>query len=376
MAPAKSIAEEIKETQKTQIDIELYDGFTNVSPMVGRIIEDGYRQSQARGKWIFETLYAINKVKPFAKISAWLVSLFVIPALKRKILATRPRRIVIFHFFLIKPVLKIVRQNNLNTSVITVVTDPLTAHPIWFLEKNQHFIVFSEELKRYIVKAEGIEKKRISVFPFIVNPKFSKPATIQKQLAVRASLGIEAESKVILIMGGADGIPRGKELLVNLAQSSVDADVIIVCGRNKSLYRNALRIKQKYVYHRLYVLGYVDFVHELLSISEVVITKCGASTFMEILLSGKVPLVSSYIWEQEKGNVDFISQNGLGVFEPNPMRVATLAGDIIANEFLLKSFKNRIKSMRLENGTPLVSDFIVNFKEKDHEPTGNFRPTH
>jgi processive 1,2-diacylglycerol beta-glucosyltransferase/1,2-diacylglycerol 3-beta-galactosyltransferase len=34
-------------------------------------------------------------------------------------------------------------------------------------------------------------------------------------------------------------------------------------------------------------------------------SKCGASTFMEILLSKKIPIITDYIWEQEKGNVDY-----------------------------------------------------------------------
>lgn len=256
--------------------------------------------------------------------------------------------------------------------MVTVVTDPYTAHPIWFLEKRNNFIVFSEELKANLVSNEGIKTERITVFPFIINPKFCKPTPIQKQLAVRGSLGIDPESKVVLILGGADGIPQGKKLLSNMLKTQPNCDVVMVCGRNKGLFNAASRMKEKYYLPRLHVLGFVDNVPELLSISEVVITKCGASTFMEILLKGKIPLVSSYIWEQEKGNVDFIRHNRLGIFEPNPSRIIKLAGEIVKNECVINIFQKNIAKLNLSNGTPLVSNFLLNFKETSHEPACNF----
>lgn len=376
LAPAKAVSGWINQKNQKDISIELHDGFLGASPIIRGLIEDGYQHSQSKGKWTFELLYAIHKFRPIARISSWLVSLFVVPALERKILTLKPTKIIIFHFFLIKPVLKIIGKHNLTIPVLTVVTDPFTAHPIWFLERNQHFIVFSNRLKKHMETVERIESKRISVFPFTINPRFSQPASIQQQLAIRCHLGIELSSKVILLMGGADGIPRGEKLLKNFAQSHIDADVVIVCGRNNSLKRKALRVKRKYGFNRLHVLGFVDFVYELLSISDVVITKCGASTFMEVLLCGKIPLVNSYIWEQEKGNVDFIRQNGMGIFEPNTQRIAQLAGMLVQDSTLKESFKHNIDRMELQNGTPHVSDFISNYKNNSNESACNIRLTY
>jgi len=162
-------------------------------------------------------------------------------------------------------------------------------------------------------------------------------------------------------MGGGDGIPRGGKLLRNLQKSNIDAEVVIVCGRNNALYNKALRIKKDLGFERLHVLGFIDFVYELLNIFEFVITKCGASTFSEILMSGKIPLVNSYIWEQEKGNVDFIRKNGMGLYEPSPKRITQLANELISNEGSRQWFKQNIHRMGLSNGTPLVSNFILQY---------------
>jgi processive 1,2-diacylglycerol beta-glucosyltransferase/1,2-diacylglycerol 3-beta-galactosyltransferase len=361
LAPAKAVADWIAESTQNKSVIELHDGFKGVFPLVRWIVEDGYKHSQAKGKWVFELIYALNKLKLFAHASSWLVSAFVKPTLEKKILAEKPSKIVIFHFFLIKPVLKIIRENNLTIPVLTVVTDPFTAPPIWFLEKNQQFVVFSSQLKQYLERAKKIEPARISVFPFIVNPKFETIAEIDKQLLVRERLGIDSTSKVILLLGGGDGIPRGAKLLNNFAKANIDANIVIVCGNNRTLYNKAQKIKKQHNFKKLVILGYIDFVDELLSLANVVITKCGASTFSEILLKGKIPLVNSYIWEQEKGNVDFIRKNGIGIYEPNPKLAAKLANEVICNTDISSTYSDNLSKLGLCNGTPLVSQYILNY---------------
>jgi UDP-N-acetylglucosamine:LPS N-acetylglucosamine transferase len=168
------------------------------------------------------------------------------------------------------------------------------------------------------------------------------------------------ESEIILLLGGADGIPNGAKLLRKLAKANFNSPVVLVCGRNERLYAKAQAIKKELKFDRLRVLGYIDYVRELLSISEVVITKCGASTFMEVLYSKKIPLVNSFIWEQEKGNVDFVCNNNLGLYEPSPEKITALIGRIIESRPLGHWFKDNIEKMRLVNGTPQVSTFILN----------------
>ncbi|PKP39301.1 MAG: hypothetical protein CVT98_02355, partial [Bacteroidetes bacterium HGW-Bacteroidetes-15] len=94
------------------------------------------------------------------------------------------------------------------------------------------------------------------------------------------------------------------------------------------------------------------------------------------LLCGKIPLVNSYIWEQEKGNVDFIRQNGMGVFEPNTKRIAQLAGMLVQDSTLKESFKHNIDRMELQNGTSHVSNFISNYKNNSNESACNIRLTY
>jgi processive 1,2-diacylglycerol beta-glucosyltransferase/1,2-diacylglycerol 3-beta-galactosyltransferase len=360
LAPARAVAEWIAENEPNRAEVKLCDGFEGAPIFLKRVVEDGYRKSQASFKWVFELLYLINKLKPFAWLSSLLVGAFVSRSLRKLIETEKPTKIVVFHFFLIKPIHSIVRRKGLTIPILTVVTDPFTAHPIWFLERNQQFVVFSQNLKNYLVSSKRITPESISVFPFIISQRFDQQISSERLEQVYQSLNVESGSEIILLLGGADGIPKGEKLLRNLAKANFNSYVVLVCGRNEQLYAKAQRIKQELNFERLRILGYVDYVRELLYISEVVVTKCGASTFMEVLYSKKIPLVNSFIWEQEKGNVDYVCDNNLGLYEPSPEKLIHIIGRIVEERPLGRWLKYNVERLNIENGTPMVSSFILN----------------
>jgi UDP-N-acetylglucosamine:LPS N-acetylglucosamine transferase len=358
LAPAMAISKYIAGYHNNKAETVLYDAFTKTNPLVKYIIEDGYRISQTKAKWIYESLYAIHKVKLVSKITAFLISLFIRKGLNSFIQEINPDKIIIFHFFAIKPTYDIVKAKSLNIPIITLVTDPYIAHPIWFINKNQKFILFSNKLKKAFIK-KGIQEGNISVFPFMIDEKFSKQATPEEIIKLKKNHGFE-DRKILLILGGGEGIPKGINLLKALLKSKPQYYIAFVCGRNKKLFKDVSLVKNRGNYKRLYVYPYIDFVYDMISISDAVISKCGASTFMEILISGKVPIVNSYIWEQEKGNVRFITENGLGIYEKRVNKIADVVNKLFTDNNLYKHYKNNIAAYRLENGISFVSKHIVN----------------
>ena len=96
----------------------------------------------------------------------------------------------------------------------------------------------------------------------------------------------------------------------------------------------------------------------------IVISKSGASTFMEILLTKKLPVISSYLWEQEKGNVDFITNNNLGIYETSSKKIAKFCSEILSDSEKYKNFQKNISSKKIENGTEKIADFIISYREK------------
>ena len=361
LAPAKAVAEKIKTKRQVDIEINLIDGLSESNLLVKKIIEDGYKNAINKAAWTFEFLYALHKIKAISKFTAFLVSYFVKPGLEKQILETIPKKIVVFHFFLIKPVFEIIKEHNLNIPVITVVTDPFTAHPMWFLQKGQNYVVFSDILKEKCIE-RGIDKNNLHVFPFVLDSKFSQKVSDFKKIRIRKKLGFEIDSRIILIMGGGEGMPHGKKILKKIIARNMDAEIAIVCGKNLKLYNKAIKLKNKYAIHNLKVFGFIDFVHSLVSISDVVITKCGASTSMEILIMGKVPVINNYIWEQEKGNMEFVCQGKMGILEKNTNTLPEVLHKLLTDNEFYNSITNNIRKASITNGVGKVSDYILKFE--------------
>lgn len=358
LAPARSVARHIQEKYSHQATVSLYDGFTGVRKTIRHMVEDGYRYAQAKAIWFYEALYALHKMIWIARCTAAILSWFIAPHLEKFILQNQPDKIVIFHFFLIRPVQKILKKHNFNTPVIVVVTDPYTAHPIWFLDKNPQFIVFSDRVKHTCIQ-KGIPSAHVRIFPFVLDEKFSQPVSPVLMRLFKENMGFIPHKRVVLIMGGGDGIPKGEQILKNYLFKNPDENVVIVCGKNHNLYKKAMLLKAKYHFTNFKVFAYVDFVHELIQAADVVVTKCGASTFMEILISGKIPVISNYIWEQEKGNMQFVCENKLGIYEKSPRKLPERINEILYNPHFYHIYKQNIEKQRFQNGTPLVSDFIL-----------------
>lgn len=358
LAPARSLADYLKHNYNESVETILVDGFSKTNGLVRYIIEDGYRISQTKAPWIYETLYALYKIPFVSELNNYLLSLFIYPYLKETINKEKPEKILIFHFFLIRPVYRLIKKEKLKCSVYTIVTDPFTAHPIWFLNKNQNFILFSEKLRKRCID-NGIPAKNINVFPFIIAEKFSGKRDGVNMPEIKKKLGFSTDSKVILLLGGGEGIPKGEMIVRQLISNINNIEIAVVCGRNKNLFNNLSHYVDQGGGTNIKLFGYIDFVEELINASDVVITKCGASTFMEILFCKKIPIVISYIWEQEKGNVEFLTENNLGVYEKRIEKLPEIIKGIFSDEEKYSGIKRNISERNFENGVEKVAEFIV-----------------
>jgi len=359
-APAKAIAETIRNSRDTDIKVILHDGLTGTRPYVRKFIQDGYKNSVNRALWSFEMLYAISKIKPVTKISTEIAAYFIKPSISDVILKEKPDKIIIYHHLMIRPVNDILRENNINTPVVVVVTDPFSAPSGWFLLENQNYIVFSDTLKAKCIK-NGIRSKSIQVFPFVLDRKFSTTLDNKTKRRVRKEMGFREDSKIILIMGGGDGMPRGKKIFRSLISSGIDAEIAVVCGRDKYLFKQLSELKEEYKLDNTRIFGFIDFTYSLLQISDVVITKAGSSVCMEILLAEKVQIINNYIWEQEKGNMEFICKGGMGIYEKNPRQLPDLVKKLFTYKEFYELMTTNIRKKMIRNGVDQVSEYIMNF---------------
>ena len=229
---------------------------------------------------------------------------------------------------------------------------------VWHQTKSR-YVLFSERALKTATR-HGVPKSNCKIFNYILNDKYSTRLSPKEVLKLKSMMGYRPDKKLILIIGGGDGIPKGLLILQNLLSKRLDADIAIVCGKNAQLRTLAEALAKRH--HNLHVYGFVDFVYELVNMADVVITKGGPAMLLEILMLGKIPIINSYIWEQEKGNMEFVVRKGLGFYEPRVSRLATLVKKVFEDPGIQKRFRSNLAASKLKNGTSDVAEYLYRIK--------------
>jgi len=76
---------------------------------------------------------------------------------------------------------------------------------------------------------------------------------------------------------------------------------------------------------------------------------------------GKIPVINNYIWEQEKGNMEFVCNSKMGILEKNTNHLPELLDNLLSDNELYNSLISNIKKASIRNGVGQVSDYILNF---------------
>jgi 1,2-diacylglycerol 3-beta-galactosyltransferase len=206
---------------------------------------------------------------------------------------------------------------------VTVVTDLTTAHPLWFHREVDAVYVASENTRQMALKA-GVDPARIHLLGLPIRPAFARPPRPKADL--RAELGMALELPAVLLMGGGEGVGPVEEIAA-ACDASLSAtgrpigQIVVICGRNKALQE---RLTTRAWRTPARVNGFVDNMPDWMHACDCIVTKAGPGTIAEALICGLPIILSGFIPGQEEGNVPFVVENGVGVYEKSPAAIAAI----------------------------------------------------
>jgi processive 1,2-diacylglycerol beta-glucosyltransferase len=141
-------------------------------------------------------------------------------------------------------------------------------------------------------------------------------------------------------MGGGQGLGPIKTIVKSLEKVRQGIQEIVVCGTNKKLYKGLKRKIKKYK-KKIVLLGFISNVHELMSASDIIITKPGGVTTAEVLTK-KIPMVIvKPIPGQEANNAVYLTKKGAAIKLDNPQETSSLIEELLINPQRLEEMANR-----------------------------------
>lgn len=301
---AQAIYNCFKEKNNPDFQLEFVDLLQYSNRLFKNTYITGYTFLVHYAPWLWAIFFHFTNSRLFGFISRpihFISNSLNTMAFTRLIIKQNPDLIISTHFWTSEISAYLKRRKKIKSSLITVVTD-FMVHPFWISKGTDLYIVASEITQGILVEA-GVASHKIMVLGIPVDKKFQQ--TYDKKILCQ-KLGLEENKFTVLIVTGSFGLGPIEEIIECLPP---DTQVMAVCARNKKLF---LRLTKK-KYPHLKVFGFVDNIHELMSASDVIITKPGGLTISEVLSLGRVPVFISAIPGQEKGNVAVLSKYGIGV---------------------------------------------------------------
>ena len=205
---------------------------------------------------------------------------------------------------------------------VSVITD-FEAHALWMDSCVDLYCVAAEETKARLV-ARGAVEENIVATGIPIGAKFTSKVDPK---AVRKQYGLRDDMRVLLVLSGGFGMGPVGEILEQLDKVSEEFQTVVVTGRNEELRRDLAAVDRK---HPTHVLGFASNMHELMAISDLVITKPGGLTSSEALAMGKPLFILNPIPGQEAANSDFLLERGAAGkanrVEDLPYRIEQLIG--------------------------------------------------
>jgi processive 1,2-diacylglycerol beta-glucosyltransferase len=195
----------------------------------------------------------------------------------------------------------------LNIPLVTIVTD-YAVHSQWIHPGVDLYIVGCEGVYNGLV-ARGINPNTIQITGIPVSPKFEE--TLDRK-AILKKIGFSPDSATVLVMGGAYGVLGGAKWICKiLSETAFPVQSIIVCGQDEKLYK-ALDPFVEEGKNPMVRFGFVKNVEELMSASDMIITKAGGLTVSEALTKRLPLVIYRPIPGQEEENANFLENIGAG----------------------------------------------------------------
>jgi 1,2-diacylglycerol 3-beta-galactosyltransferase len=193
---------------------------------------------------------------------------------------------------------------------VTILTDMADFPPnFWIENQKQHFICGTDRALQQVGELSP-ESSAHRVSGMILNPKFYDVPQVDVG-AERNRLGLHPSRPTGLVLFGGMGSEKMDEIFRRIDQSSLDVQLILICGKNESLRK---RLAERQTRIAKLVEGFTSEVPAYMRLADFFIGKPGPGSISEAIHMGLPVIVEKNSWTlpQERFNADWVAEQNLG----------------------------------------------------------------
>lgn len=358
LSAAKSIRDYI-EKNYSDSQVELVDCVEYVNKLFNKLTTKAYKDFSKNARWIWKHLYYDSESGSLSRICNTINRLMAIK-LNRLIQEFQPDLIISTHPFSSQMCAILKEKGKLNCKVATILTD-YASHNQWLVKSEfiDYYFVAQQGMVDDLV-SRGVNKDKIHVTGIPLSSRFLQSYNKQKILE---DYGLTSDKNTILFFAGGE-FGFGKDKTFNRLKAIIDnlpnLQVVAVAGRNEKMKeRFDELVKTTRTESNVKILSFTNQVPELMSVSDLVITKPGGLTTTESLASGLPLIIIDPLPGQEEENAEFIENSGAGIWVKDSDNIETILLDIFNNPDKIESMKSKARLIAKKNSTQNIVETLL-----------------
>ena len=249
--------------------------------------------------------------------------------------------------------------------VVTVITDLGKVHESWLVPEADAVVVPAREVYQRAL-SRGVRPSRLRLLGHPIHPKFDDVTGSKDEL--RAQLGLSGNLPVVMLMAGGEGGGKLLSTALALAKARLPIELVVVCGRNEPLAQKLAELSMT-LPTPMQVLGFTDKIPEYFRAVDLLVTKAGPGSLAEANAAQLPVVVYDYVPGQERGNVDFVRHNGLGLIAlQGASKVVAAVRSLISAPEKLAAIRHNQEIVAPRRSSRRIAELITSITETGSIP--------
>ena len=358
LSAARSIKEYI-ETNYTNVEVKLVDCMEYVNKVVNKVTTKAYSEMAKKAPRTWGKVYWKSQTGPLAHIST--TSNKVLSIKLNKLLQDfQPDIIISTHPFGTQMCAYLKKLGKLDAKIATVMTD-YAPHDQW-LDFNHYvdFYFVSHEGMKKQLHEKGIPNEKIFATGIPLSNKFLLK---YNKTQILETFGLSPHRKTVLFFGGGEfglGKTQTFKIFKCFVECNENIQIVAIAGKNPKMKEHFESLVEELgKQNHVKILEYTNKVPELMSISDLVVTKPGGLTTTESLASGLPIVVINPIPGQEEENAAYLEENKVAIWIKKDDNIEEILNNLFSTPDKMQEMRIRARIIAKKNSTKDICNILL-----------------